>query len=94
MDVKYVQKTRDFSTGIAQITVSDTGENQIVIVGGANSQLTTKDVELAQFDISNAKVVVCQLETSWEVAVRAIQLSRGVCTTERVNWTIKIFRFV
>lgn len=81
VDVKYVQKTKEFSTGIAQITVSDVGENQIVIVSGANSQLTTKDVELAQIEISNAKVVVCQLETSWEVAVRAIELCNGVCIT-------------
>ncbi|KAJ8970813.1 hypothetical protein NQ314_001013 [Rhamnusium bicolor] len=55
------------------------GENQIVIVAGANKALNVQDVENAQNVISGAAVVVLQLETSVDVAIRAIQLCKGVC---------------
>lgn len=38
-------KSVDDTTGIAQILVSETGENQIVIVAGANNHLKADDVE-------------------------------------------------
>ncbi|XP_072396065.1 ribokinase-like [Diabrotica undecimpunctata] len=74
----HVQITENSSSGIAQITVSEAGENQIVIVAGANNHLNTKDVEAAQDLISNAAVLVLQLETAQDVAIRAIQLCRGI----------------
>ncbi|KAG5887192.1 hypothetical protein JTB14_016678 [Gonioctena quinquepunctata] len=78
VEIQYVKKTENISTGIAQIIVSDKGENQIVIVPGANTKLGIKDVEEAQNVISKAKVLVMQLETSEEVAIRAIQLCNGI----------------
>jgi len=78
VNTELVQYTENCSTGIAQIAVADTGENMIIIVAGANKKLSTKDVEAAQSVISNAKVLVLQLETSQEVAIRSIQLCRGI----------------
>ncbi|XP_018564890.1 ribokinase-like isoform X2 [Anoplophora glabripennis] len=76
--VDYVKETESFSTGIAQIIVSDTGENQIVIVAGANNELSVEDVECVKDVITNAAVVVLQLETSEDVAIKACQLCRGI----------------
>lgn len=70
--------TKQFSTGIAQINVSEAGDNQIVIIGGANSQLSIEDINFAKQDIEEASLIVCQLETSWQVAVRAMELCKGV----------------
>ena len=81
VETKYVQKTPNFSSGIAQITVAETGDNQIVIVAGANTQLSPLDVEKAKSEISAAAVLVLQLETSVEVAVRALELCAGVSGT-------------
>lgn len=78
MKVDYVKETESFSTGIAQIIVSDTGENQIVIVAGANNELSVEDVECAKDVISNAAVIVLQLETSEDVAIKACRLCKGV----------------
>lgn len=73
-----VMKTDGLSTGIAQINVSDAGENQIVIVSGANNSLSSQDVEKCRDVVENAGILVCQLETKMEVAITALKLSKGV----------------
>lgn len=74
----YVQKAVNATTGIAQISVSEEGENQIIIIAGANTFLCASDVDKAEDLIKKADVLVLQLETSEEVAMRAIELSSGV----------------
>lgn len=44
------------TTGIAQINVADNGDNQIVIVTGANEELGIDDIAAARKTIDNAKV--------------------------------------
>lgn len=44
------------STGIAQINVAENGENQIVIIPGANDQILPADVEKAQDVLDSSKV--------------------------------------
>lgn len=73
-----MQITENSSTGIAQIIVSESGENQIVIVAGANNKLCIKDLEDADDAITNAAVLVVQLETAEEVAIRALKQCKGV----------------
>ena len=52
------------------------GENAIVIVSGANSKLTPKDVNRASELVLAAKVVVCQLEVPKETTLEALKLGR------------------
>ncbi|XP_074026978.1 ribokinase isoform X2 [Leptinotarsa decemlineata] len=78
VNTQNIKSTDNTSTGVAQIIVSEKGENQIVIVAGANGKLSVEDVEEAQNSITNAKVLVVQLETSEQVAIRAIQFCRGI----------------
>ncbi|KAI4456631.1 sugar kinase [Holotrichia oblita] len=73
----YVRKTPGISSGIAQISVADSGANQIIIVAGANSQLSVNDIQDAKSAIQNANVLVCQLETSADVAIEAMKLCKG-----------------
>ena len=47
IDTKYVKCTTDAATGVALITVNDNGENNIVVVPGANSKLTPNDIHAA-----------------------------------------------
>lgn len=67
-------------SGIAQITVADSGENQIVVVAGANSYLSESDVYSKNVKnlISHAKVLICQLETSPDVALAALSSCSNV----------------
>lgn len=53
-------------TGIAQIFVSEKGENSIAVASGANMRLMPKDIEPFVHLIKNAKVVLLQLETPLE----------------------------
>ncbi|CAG2206653.1 RBKS [Mytilus edulis] len=53
----YMAVTDQSSTGIAAITIADTGENSIVIVPGANLLLTDVDVTAIEDLIKGSKVV-------------------------------------
>jgi ribokinase len=53
-------------TGVALITVDDTGENTIVVVPGANARLTVEAAELV-----GADAVLCQLEVPLETVAAA-----------------------
>jgi ribokinase len=53
-------------TGIAQIFVSEKGENSIAVASGANMTLLPKDIEPFEDLLKNAKVLLLQLETPIE----------------------------
>ena len=52
------------------------GENSIVIISGANLELSEDDVSEAEMLIGSAKVVVCQLEIRPNVTLAALRLAR------------------
>lgn len=53
-----------------------TGENCIVIVSGANMNLSCDDVYRAESLLANARVVVCQLEVTPNTTLTALKLAR------------------
>lgn len=56
VNTDFVEQCADFHTGIAQIIVSETGENQIVINAGANINLKEEDYMKAKPVLDNCKV--------------------------------------
>lgn len=78
INTNFIQITPNTNTGVAQINVSDSGANQIVIVAAANENLNVNDVEKAKLIISKAAAVICQLETSVDVAIKSLELCNGV----------------
>ncbi|KAL1138413.1 hypothetical protein AAG570_008477 [Ranatra chinensis] len=62
------------SSGMAQITVSESGDNHIVIVAGANDLLSVEDIRASQNMIEEAKVVIFQFETPLSTTVNTLQL--------------------
>uniref|UniRef100_A0A182W0V7 Ribokinase n=1 Tax=Anopheles minimus TaxID=112268 RepID=A0A182W0V7_9DIPT len=78
VNVDRVDIVRGESTGIAQINVADNGDNQIVIVTGANKRLGPSDV-LSHPDLfERARILICQLETPLEGTIAALQAFRGI----------------
>lgn len=75
---KHVGTVEGEVTGVAQISVSDNGDNQIVIVPGANNTLCPADIENAKDMVDNAKVVVCQLETPIKTTLSALRRCKGI----------------
>ena len=75
IDTQYVTVTDLAATGIAVITVDANGENTIVVASGANSLLTSEDIRNAEPAISQADVLLMQLETPVEPLCTAAQMA-------------------
>ncbi|HEY9732291.1 MAG TPA: ribokinase [Drouetiella sp.] len=85
VDHRYVIKDTEVGTGIAHITVSAEGENAIVIVQQANLRLCAGDVESARETISEAKVLLLQLEVPTETDIAAAKIARAAGTIVAFN---------
>ena len=83
VDVSAVQRV-SAPTGRALIGVSDSGENSIIVVPGANHAVSVDDIEKNKSLISSAKVLLCQLEVPLTVVQRAFELA-GSSTTRILN---------
>nr|CAH7768453.1 unnamed protein product [Callosobruchus chinensis] len=81
LNADHVKITTDAQTGIAQIIVADSGDNLIVVTGGANEKLDERDVVMADSVIKAADILVLQLETSPGVALKALELCKGVSSS-------------
>ena len=68
--------TKEGTSGLAFITVNDSGENYIILSGGSNSKLRPADVNPEQ--LQNAFVVLLQNEIPWETNVHTIKLCRSL----------------
>lgn len=55
---KHVGQVSEKTTGIAQINVAESGENQIVIIPGANDLLSPADIENAAETLDSCKVII------------------------------------
>jgi ribokinase len=75
--IDHVTAESSVPTGQAIVMVDGSGENSIVVVGGANAAMTPRDVERAAEVIAAADVVVCQLEVSQAVVAAAFAAARG-----------------
>ncbi len=65
-------------TGLALITLSDDGENAIVVSPGANLHLGATDVTAAAGALAGASVVLCQLEVPLETVAAAVAAGQRV----------------
>lgn len=77
IDTQYVTTTDQQATGIAVITVDANGENTIVVASGANSLLTSEDIRNAEPAISQADVLLMQLETPVDPLCTAAQMAHA-----------------
>lgn len=85
IDISFVARDQDASTGIALIGVSAAAENSIIVVPGANDRLSPQDVEAASEAIASADIVVCQLESPIETVHRAFQIARAAGVRTLLN---------
>ncbi|XP_053657588.1 ribokinase [Anopheles marshallii] len=78
VNVEQVDVVAGESTGIAQINVADNGDNQIVIVTGANKRLAPSDVLARPVLFERARILICQLETPIEGTIAALKAFKGI----------------
>ncbi len=75
IDTQWIERTAGPS-GVAIVTVDDQGQNAILVVPGANGQLTPQDVDRCQAAFSTCDWVVLQLEIPLESVKHAIELAK------------------
>jgi ribokinase len=76
VDVGPVNRDAEAPTGLALITLDPSGENQIVVVPGANARLTPELVQAQAARIAAAAVVLLQLEVPLDAVLAAARLAR------------------
>jgi ribokinase len=76
IDSSHVQITPGVSSGVASIFVEESGQNRIIVVKGANDQLTPADVNRALPVIRSADCVVLQFEIPMETVYHTVDLAR------------------
>lgn len=81
IDAGQVQIDEQQPTGTAVILVEESGENNIVVIPGANGALTIADIDRAAEQIRAASVLLLQLEVPLATTLHAAQLARAAGTT-------------
>ncbi|MFB9324590.1 ribokinase [Paenibacillus aurantiacus] len=76
VDVSNVERVSHLATGVAAITVDPEGDNSIVVAPGANGELRPADIRLREAAISQAKLLMLQLEIPMETVVEAAQIAK------------------
>jgi ribokinase len=76
VDTRYVLRTEGVASGVALITVSEMGQNNIVVVPGTNGMLTSADIYAAESAFEGAGAVLIQLEIPLEAVAVAAQLGK------------------
>jgi ribokinase len=80
-----LQALADVASGLATISVEDSGKNAIVVVPGSNGCLVPKDLDAIRPLIRDAAVVVLQCEIPMDTVYRAIELSHASGTLVVLN---------
>jgi ribokinase len=76
VDTTHVGRVAGQSTGTATILVNPSGENFILIVKGANGDLTPADVEAAAEDLKTCDLILLQLEVPIETVYAALEFGK------------------
>jgi ribokinase len=76
VSTRHVKRVSAQSTGTATILVSAAGDNCILIVKGANGDLTPADIESAGGDLKACDLILLQLEVPLETVYAAIAFGK------------------
>uniref|UniRef100_A0A5S6QUT3 Ribokinase n=1 Tax=Trichuris muris TaxID=70415 RepID=A0A5S6QUT3_TRIMR len=72
----HISETKSAMTGVSSVIVTETGENSIITILGANLHLSVEDIRRAADLLKNTSVVLCQLEHKVEVVFEALKLAK------------------
>jgi ribokinase len=76
VDVAHVESDVSVSSGVAVITIDASGQNEIVVVPGANGRLTEAVLERHRTAFASAAYVLLQLEVPLDTVAAAARLGR------------------
>lgn len=73
VNIAHVAPSSHSPTGVAMILVESSGENRIIVIAGANGDLTVGDVDKGGHLSARAAALVLQMEIPWDVNLYALQ---------------------
>ena len=73
-NLDYLIQSPSVSTGMASITVDGSGENEIVVISGANMNIHPKEIESFAEVFSKVKIVITQMEIPVEAILTSARL--------------------
>lgn len=76
INTQFVSSDSESDSGVAVITVTEDGQNSIIVVPGANAKLSTKHIDAAKEIIKQTSLLVVQLEIPLKSVYRAIEISK------------------
>ncbi|HMR85681.1 MAG TPA: ribokinase [Niabella sp.] len=85
INTKYIMSDDELPSGVALITVDESGENSIVVAPGANANLLPQDIEQAITESQHAGVILLQLEIPIRTVQHAVQKASANGITVIVN---------
>lgn len=72
---EHIAKVEDMSSGIALITIDADGDNSIIVAPGANQQMTPERAQLMEEVISEAKLILVQLEIPLDSVHEVVEIA-------------------
>ena len=85
INTENIKICRGVPSGIAMITIADSGENAITVASGANEKLLPDDLDEAEEAFDEADYMIIQLETPLETVEKAISLCGEFKTIVMLN---------
>jgi ribokinase len=76
VDTTFVRRIASKSSGVATIMVEPNGENSILIVKGANADLSPDDIERASDTLKRCDLILLQMETPLATVYAAIDFGK------------------
>ncbi|MEK8204788.1 ribokinase [Paenibacillus sp. FSL R5-0636] len=73
--IEHISVSEHQATGVASIIIEEDGENRIIVVPGANIELTVEDIQALEAVISQTKIIVLQLEMDLAMSEQAIAIA-------------------
>src|SRR5882724_6882791 len=77
IDTRHVRIIEGVPTGVAPIFVEPGGQNRIIVVKGANDQLTAADVDAAAADLRQVDTIILQFEIPLETVYHTVRFARA-----------------
>jgi len=77
IDCQWVRTTSRCASGLAIVSVAQTGENAITVVSGANARLSAADVAAARNVITAADVLLVQWEVPLDTVLAAMDIAHA-----------------
>lgn len=80
-----LKRTSDATTGVACISVDESGTNTIVVIPAANNLITVSDIATAEPSFISSKVLICQNEIPHQATLEAFKLANKYLTLSIFN---------